>query len=563
MYEGGSFHFMKQSTNEKVVILGGGVAGMSAAHELIERGFDVVVLEYKNIPGGKARSIPVPNTGQAGRKDLPGEHGFRFFPGFYQHVTDTMKRIPYTAPDGEEKTVFDNLIHAERMGLARYQHPLTEFVANFPNSLDDVTDLIKSMFKADLDLSAEEMEVAASKLWQIVTSCYDRKVHEYEQIPWWDFIEAEEHSDAYKKLFTALTRTLVAAKAHEASTKTVGNVGAELLLDMITPGMQNDRVLNGPTNDVWIDPWLRYLREQGVDYRLEAEVKSISCADGRICGATILENGVEYEVTGDYFISALPVEVMASLLTDEMLLLDPSLYYLKQLALSVDWMTGIQFFLTEPAPIIEGHVLYMDSEWALTSVSQAQFWPDFDLSQYGDGQVVDILSVDISDWNMPGLNGLTAMECDKLQIRNEVWAQLKKSLNHGDEILLRDDMIQEWFLDPNICFINPRDKINLEPLLINKVGTWTQRPDAATGIPNLYLASDYVRTKTDLATMEGANEAARRAVNAILADAKSSAEPCKLFKMYEHKLFALWQKHDQERFDQGLPWDGKTVLSIF
>jgi uncharacterized protein with NAD-binding domain and iron-sulfur cluster len=36
------------------------------------------------------------------------------------------------------------------------------------------------------------------------------------------------------------------------------------------------------------------------------------------------------------------------------------------------------------------------------------------------------------------------------------------------------------------------------------------------GIPNLFLASDYVRTHTDLATMEGANEAARRAVNGLL-----------------------------------------------
>ena len=47
---------------KKVVILGGGVAGMSAAHELIERGFDVDVYERWSIPGGKARSIPVPGS---------------------------------------------------------------------------------------------------------------------------------------------------------------------------------------------------------------------------------------------------------------------------------------------------------------------------------------------------------------------------------------------------------------------------------------------------------------------------------------------------------------------
>ena len=48
---------------KKVLILGGGVAGMSAAHELIERGFDVEVYEKNPIyPGGKARSVDVEGT---------------------------------------------------------------------------------------------------------------------------------------------------------------------------------------------------------------------------------------------------------------------------------------------------------------------------------------------------------------------------------------------------------------------------------------------------------------------------------------------------------------------
>ena len=48
----------------RVVVLGGGVAGMSAAHELIERGFEVVVLERSDLAGGKARSIPVVDDGE-------------------------------------------------------------------------------------------------------------------------------------------------------------------------------------------------------------------------------------------------------------------------------------------------------------------------------------------------------------------------------------------------------------------------------------------------------------------------------------------------------------------
>ncbi len=39
---------------KKVIIVGGGVAGMSAAQELIERGYQVEVYEkHKKIPGGK------------------------------------------------------------------------------------------------------------------------------------------------------------------------------------------------------------------------------------------------------------------------------------------------------------------------------------------------------------------------------------------------------------------------------------------------------------------------------------------------------------------------------
>ena len=45
----------------KVAVLGGGVAGMSAAHELIERGFRVAVFEKQTeLCGGKARQHPRP-----------------------------------------------------------------------------------------------------------------------------------------------------------------------------------------------------------------------------------------------------------------------------------------------------------------------------------------------------------------------------------------------------------------------------------------------------------------------------------------------------------------------
>src|SRR5215211_4672976 len=121
-----------------VAVLGGGVAGLSAAHELVERGFDVTVYEQRDAPGGKARSIPYAGTGTGGRADLPGEHGFRFFPGFYRHLPDTMSRI---AVDGA--SVRDRLVGATRILFAQAEGN-NEIIApaHSPESLDDVAVLL-------------------------------------------------------------------------------------------------------------------------------------------------------------------------------------------------------------------------------------------------------------------------------------------------------------------------------------------------------------------------------------------------------------------------------------
>jgi hypothetical protein len=98
---------------------------------------------------------------------------------------------------------------------------------------------------------------------------------------------------------------------------------------------------------------------------------------------------------------------------------------------------------------------------------------------------------------------------------------------------------------------------NREPLLVNNVSTWGLRPDAGCGIPNLFLASDYVRTHTDLATMEGANEAARRAVNCLLDQDKNNASKCKIWPLKEPAVFKPLKWYDKKRWNKGLPWSMK------
>lgn len=73
----------------------------------------------------------------------------------------------------------------------------------------------------------------------------------------------------------------------------------------------------------------------------------------------------------------------------------------------------------------------------------------------------------------------------------------------------------------------------------------------------MLLASDYVRTYTDVACMEAANEAARRAVNALLTMTGSRATHCMLWPLHEPDIFAPFRWHDKHRFNKGLDWNGK------
>jgi uncharacterized protein with NAD-binding domain and iron-sulfur cluster len=184
----------------------------------------------------------------------------------------------------------------------------------------------------------------------------------------------------------------------------------------------------------------------------------------------------------------------------------------------------------------------------VTAISQAQFWPRTDLRQFGDGRVRGVLSTIIANWDTPGtFVRKPASACSADEIRCELWCQL---LAHLGARQLRDRNLVAWYLADSIEFREGRPH-NREPLFINTAGSWRHRPDAVTGIENLFLAADYVRTNTDLATMESANEAARRATNGILAAAGASAPPCRVWPLEEPLVFHGLQALDRRRFQRG------------
>ncbi|WP_051712687.1 hydroxysqualene dehydroxylase [Spirillospora albida] len=543
----------------RVAVLGGGMAGLAAAHELAERGFDVTVYE-RNALGGKARSIPVAGTGEGGRRDLPGEHGFRFFPGFYRNVPDTMRRIPFP---GNANGVHDNMLDLTSTRISRNGGRSDIIVPQITApgggslSLDVLKETLTGAVEQAAALPPAELALFVNRFIVYVTSSDERRFGQWEHLPWWEYVRAEGKSRDYKAIVARfLTRGLVAVKEQVASTRTVGAMGQAFLLSGLGLGTDGGlaRMLNAPTNEAWIDPWVRYLRDRGVRFAVGQAVEALEVGGGRVKAIRLVDaKGRRTRAEADWFVSAMPVERARKLLSRDVLALDPGLERMR--SLHTEWMNGLQFFLRRSPRGLDQEVNFMDSPWQITAVLQSRLWKRSFPRDYGDGAVADCLSLDVSDWDTPGiLYGRPAKECTRAQIAKECWAQMKDHMEDTGRSVLPDDILHSWFLDPAIQWNAAAGRnTNDEPLMVNTVGSWANRPSARTKIPNLFLSGDYVRTNMDLATMEGANESGRAAANALLDAADSPADPVPIAKLHQPPELDGLKKLDAQRYRAGRP----------
>ncbi|QDQ14683.1 FAD-dependent oxidoreductase [Streptomyces spectabilis] len=542
-----------------VAVLGGGVAGLTAAHELAERGFAVTVYERRAL-GGKARSFGVPDSAKGTRKPLPGEHGFRFIPGIYHNLPDTMRRIPFP---GNRNGVWDNLIAPPEMSFTRaggredIRLPIPGRDGR-PADLtpDDIARALTAFLDTAFSIPAHEVAYFVNRALVFLTSCDERRDDQWEAKPWWDFVRAKDMSYDYQRILAVgVTRNIVATKAEVASTRTVGTLGEAFVFNALGRGADGppDRILNAPTNEAWIDPWVTHLTSLGVEFRVGWTVREVAYGGGRVTKAVIEDaEGVRHDVTADHYVQAMPVEHARRTWGAALRGADPQLARCDRLR--TDWMTGIQFYLTERPKIVDGHFNCIDAPWSLTGIAQAAHWKGRDFpADYGDGLVVDCLSVDISEWDKPGiLYGKTAKNCTREEVAREVWAQLKAHLNDTGKQVLTDGKLHSWHLDPGVDGIGGPHPTNDDELLIHPVGTLHNRPSAATRMPNFFLAGDYVAVDIDLATMEGANAAARQAVNALLDRAGSDAKRCAVKPRYRVPELEGLKRADRTRYRLGL-----------
>jgi 15-cis-phytoene desaturase len=525
--------YSPQSYNKKVCIIGGGVSGLCAAHLLMEKGYQVEVFEKRSILGGKARSYHFQSDKL--HENLPAEHGFRYFPGFYRHVTEIMKRIPYK---NRYNGVYSNLVHASSIQYLRHDNtPLNIPIGNI-TGLSDIKELLNFLFNEEkFDLRPGELKFFASKIYEIARACQQRRDEEYDQISWWDFIDADKKSKAYQDyLGVGLCNSLVAMKAQMSSTRTVGVLFFQLLLTQLRPYEELDRLLNGPTNEVWIHPWIDHLKKNGVKFHEGHKLTRIKLNNSKDqVSSLVFESDVSWDESGfDYYLLSLPQNYLLDVLPETLLSFDPGLERIRNL--KDEWMVGIQLYFSKKLNINDGHMIFINSPWSLTSIHQAQYWREYDFDKHS--QVQDILSLCISDWNRAGvLYNKPAKECTREEVFQEVWHQINLCLADKGEELLDQSTLLDWHLDQSVHFNDKGATYNEDPLFINTIGSLKNRPDAKTKINNMFITGDYIKTQSDLACMESAAESSYLAVNHILTIDERQKDLLPIYPLREPVLF--------------------------
>ena len=156
----------------------------------------MVVYEQRAVPGGKARSIDAVGH-ETGVRGLPGEHGFRFFPGFYRHVTDTMKRIPF----GRGGTVFDNLTQSTRVEIAQRGKRALVAPAQFPGSIEELLLALQTGwdYATQLGIPLADQLHFYDVLGKLLCACKARRFDEFENESWWQFSGAQQRSPGYRR----------------------------------------------------------------------------------------------------------------------------------------------------------------------------------------------------------------------------------------------------------------------------------------------------------------------------------------------------------------------------
>ena len=445
---------MTASTAPSVIVVGGGLAGMVVARELALRGWQVILLERSRRLGGKA--------GSDIKNGRLVEHGYHVFPQWYPNVRAIVERIGVQLIDFDR---YHFLLPGEYprkvtvlgpSGLSAMWHYIFHGLLPWYHNLLYIYSVLDMISRP---LSEKRFLDRVSQIGLIRGKWYT--------------------SESVAEMGQENVLKASAIPVYDLSAMTAKRI-AGYWVRQASPFLS---ILPGDLQTVFIDPQVRELEALGVEIRYDSEVREVVMHEG-VVAAVALRDGTE--LSADVYALCTPFEITRTWLHDRLYEADPELGNMH--LLEAQPMAALHLRLRRAIPDLpQEHVFLHGSHYALSFIDVTRHWKGLD----GKHELSFISS------NYSPLNEVSAEGAKDLLLK-EI----------GEYLPITPVDVEGWELNPNTD----------DPLFINTIGAWSNRPRPKTKIQNLYLAGDYAKNAIDLACMEGAVSAALEAAAHILND---------------------------------------------
>ncbi len=467
---------MKSGQQKRVIVGGGGLAGLSAAKRLVDAGYQVEVLEKRDILGGKWSSW----------KDADGEWletGLHVFFGAYEEIFNLMRDLDiYDRILWKDHVLTYTLDEGERFDFR---------TAKLPSPLHLVPTLIQNRYfnwpqKLSLARNLYPMLFGSKSYYE-----------DMDQLSYQDWHQGHGISDKLlKKMFLPLSLALKFVAPKDISAKIVLDVSGIFLRQNTASKMG---FLPGSPDTHLIGPLAEYVRTHGGTVSTNVKIVSVETGvDGKINGLCVQRgNGAPELMTADDYVLALPIHNLKRLIPE-------------------NWKNDAYFDglnKIEGVPVISVH-LWADRQ--ISYVDNILFSPDGVIPVYAD------MANTTPEYRT---NGNGKMETRKSRFQFVV-APAHDLINEDDETVLDEvwSSIQRNF--PETAKDAHIEKFNIvripQSVYWPKPGLDQYRVPQKSPIDNLFLAGGYTIQRF-YDSMEGAVRSGNRAANALMAKDRGEA----------------------------------------
>ena len=433
------------SLDKKVIVLGGGLAGLSAARSLLEHGYDVTVVEKRPFLGGRAFSFYDPQAqGQV-------DNGQHIFLGCCTYYLDFLRALGVLNQTFLQDRLRVEVIRNGKRGIlssASYLgtlHLLPSFI-RYPH------------------LGPRDKLLALYGLMRAKLTDRSKHANELDQQTMYQWLKGHYQTE---RAITNLWNLFILPALNDD----VRDVSADMGLMVFQESLlkkPRDATLGFSKvglSSLTGEPAQRYLEERGGRMMLGKTVRSLRTKDGRVSGVEFSDGSV---LQAEAYVSALPFDVLLQVLPEEVA---ATPFFAGAAQLSSSPIVGIHLWYDRPV---------MAQEFAAFLDSPVQWVFNRSLIQGNSGDKGQYICISVSGaWDI--------VDRPKEELR-EIFGREMESLFPR----ARSAKIERF-----LVVKQPQATFRSVP------GVAEHRPPQVTPIPNLFLAGEWTDTGWP-STMEGA-----------------------------------------------------------